>query len=211
MRDLAGRLKEAEARLPAALTTAYRHVLVPAKNKTIRCIDLGICGRARRALSQRVLEKLKDEQKILDKLDPAILIGERFGLWPEDQETVNVRTLADYFTQLTHLPMLLGASVLPECLAKGVQRGLFAFALGDGGEEAVRHDPLQRPDRQGRPLRDHGVGLAPAPRPGEEPCSPRKRRSRVAAPRRTARPQSPSRTIQRQEGTKAAGRVAVAA
>jgi predicted AAA+ superfamily ATPase len=130
LRDLAGRLKEAEARLPAALTTAYRHVLVPYKNKAIRCIDMGIAvGKA--ALSQRVLEKLKDEQKILDKLDPAILIGERFGLWPVDQETVNVRTLADYFTQLTHLPMLLGASVLPECLAKGVQRGLFAYALGD--------------------------------------------------------------------------------
>src|SRR5207248_6456445 len=59
------------------------------------------------------------------------LIGERFGLWPADQETVNVRTLDDYFTQLTHLPMLLGTAVLPECLAKGVQRGLFAYALGD--------------------------------------------------------------------------------
>jgi hypothetical protein len=131
LRDLAGRLKEAEARLPAALTTAYRHVLVPDKNKAIRPpIDMGIAvGRA--TLSQRVLEKLKDEQKILDKLDPNILIGERFGLWPADQETVNVRTLADYFTQLTHLPMLLGASVLPECLAKGAQRGLFAYALGD--------------------------------------------------------------------------------
>src|SRR5262249_27912545 len=87
LKDLAGRLKEAEARLPAALTTAYRHVLVPDKNKAIRCIDMGIAvGKA--ALSQRVLDKLKDEQKVLDKLDPAILIGERFGLWPADQETV---------------------------------------------------------------------------------------------------------------------------
>jgi hypothetical protein len=78
-----------------------------------------------------VLDKLKDEQQILDKLDPAILIGERFGLWPQDQETINVSTLADYFTQLTHLPMLLGSGVLPDCFARGVQRGLFAYALGD--------------------------------------------------------------------------------
>jgi len=35
---------------------------------------------------------------LLDKLDPAILIGERFGLWPPDRETVNVSTLADSFT-----------------------------------------------------------------------------------------------------------------
>jgi hypothetical protein len=94
LKDLVGRLKEAEARLPAALTTAYRHVLVPDTNKTIRSCEMGISvGRA--TLSQKVLDKLKDEQQILEKLDPAILIGERFGLWPQDQETVNVRTLCD--------------------------------------------------------------------------------------------------------------------
>ncbi|MBV8676948.1 MAG: hypothetical protein JO355_07235, partial [Planctomycetaceae bacterium] len=118
-------------RLPSALMNAYRHVLVPAEKKTIRSFDMGIAlGKA--TLSQRVLVKLKDEQQILDKLDPKILIGERFGLWPEDQEVVNVRTLADYFPQLTHLPMLQGGNVLPECLSSGVQRGLFAYALGDG-------------------------------------------------------------------------------
>jgi hypothetical protein len=131
LKDLAGRLKEAEGRLPGALATAYRHILVPDKNKTIRSIDMGIStGKA--TLSQKVLDKLKDEQQILDRLDPAILIGERFGLWLQDQDTINVLTLAGYFTQLTHLPMLLGGTVLPDCLAKGVQRGLFAYALGDG-------------------------------------------------------------------------------
>ena len=163
MKDLAGRLKEAEARLPAALTTAYRHVLVPDKNKTIRCIDMGISvGKA--TLSQKVLDKLKDEQQILDKLDPAILIGERFGLWPQDQEMVNVRTLADYFTQLTHLPMLLDAGVLPDCFAKGVQRGLFAYALGDGEKKQfdtiLFNDKNMTADR----VRDHRVGMAAATR-----------------------------------------------
>jgi predicted AAA+ superfamily ATPase len=149
LKDLAGRLKEAEVRLPAALTTAYRHVLVPDKNKTIRCIDMGIAVKGN--LSQRVLDKLKDEQKLLEKLDPAILIGDRFGLWPADRETINVRTLADFFTQLTHLPMLLSASVLPECLAKGVQRGLFACALGDADKkrfDTIRfNDPSITGDR----------------------------------------------------------------
>jgi hypothetical protein len=137
LKDLASRLREAEARLPAALMTAYRMVLVPAKNKTLRCYDLGIAGyTGKTTLSNRVLEKLLDEQQILDKLDPGILIGERFGLWPDDQEVLNVRTLADYFTQLTHLPRLHGTQVLPDCLAKGVQRGLFAYALGDGEQQA---------------------------------------------------------------------------
>ena len=136
LKDLAGRLKEAETRLPAALMTAYRLLLVPAKNKTLGCFDLGIAGyTGKTTLSSRVSEKLLDEQQLLDKLDPGILIGERFGLWPDDQEVINVRTLADYFTQLTHLPRLNGAHVLPDCLAKGVQRGLFAYALGDGEQK----------------------------------------------------------------------------
>src|SRR5208337_3681813 len=130
LKDLTGRLKEADARLPAALATVYRLVLVPAKNKTLRCFDLGISGYSgKTTLSNRVAEKLTDEQQILDKLDPAILIGDRFGLWPEDQDVLNVKTLADYFTQLTHLPRLGSAAVLPDCLSKGVHRGLFAYAL----------------------------------------------------------------------------------
>src|SRR5262249_13560043 len=121
---------------PAALATAYRHVMVPADKKTVRCFDMGISSYSgRTTLSSKVLEKLIDEQQVLDKLDPAILIGPRFGLWPDDQEVINVRTLADYFTQLTHLPRLNGSGVLPDCMAKGVQRGLFGYALGDGEQK----------------------------------------------------------------------------
>ena len=87
LKDLADRLKEAEARLPAALTTAYRHILVPAEKKTLRAFDMGIgTFSGRTTLSSKVLEKLAGEQQILDKLDPAIMIGPRFGLWPDDQE-----------------------------------------------------------------------------------------------------------------------------
>ncbi len=131
-KDLAGRLKEAEARLPAALATAFRLVLVPAKNKTLRCFDMGIGGYSgKTTLSNRVADKLVVEGQLLDALDPKIMI-EHFGLWPSDQEVINVKTLADYFTQLTHLPRLNNTSVLPDCLSKGVHRGLFAYALGDG-------------------------------------------------------------------------------
>ena len=57
LKDLAGRLKEAETRLPAALMTAYRLILVPAKNKTLRCFDLGIAGyTGKTTLSSRVGE-----------------------------------------------------------------------------------------------------------------------------------------------------------
>ena len=53
LKDLAGRLKEAEARLPAALATAYRHILVPDKNKTIRSHRHGNLDAARPRSARR--------------------------------------------------------------------------------------------------------------------------------------------------------------
>ncbi|HZZ29154.1 MAG TPA: DUF499 domain-containing protein [Pirellulales bacterium] len=145
LKDLSARLKEAEVRLPAALSAVYRHILVPTEKKAIRAIEMGIAV-SKATLSQKVLDKLKDEQQILEKLDPAILIGSRFGLWPEENKTVNVRVLSDFFTQLTHLPRLLNSGVLPDCIARGVQRGLFAYALGDG--EKLQFDTILFADRQ---------------------------------------------------------------
>jgi hypothetical protein len=139
--DLATRLKEAEAQLPAAIAQAYRHILVPADKKTVRSFDMGMATYdAKTRLSNRVLDILKSNDQLLDKLDPAQLTGTRWGLWPAEQPMVNVRTMADFFTQLTHLPMLSGPSVFSECLARGVERGLFAYALGDG--EARKFDTI---------------------------------------------------------------------
>jgi predicted AAA+ superfamily ATPase len=141
LHDLAQRLKEAEAQLPAAIAQAYRHVLVPADKKTLRCLDMGIAAYdARTKLSNRVLDLLKGHDQLLDKLDPAQLTGTRWGLWPADQPLVNVKVMADYFTQMTQLPMLSGPGVLSDCIAKGVERKLFAYAQGDG--EARQFDTI---------------------------------------------------------------------
>lgn len=136
-RDLASRLQEAEAKLPGAIASAYRHVLVPAENKTLRAFDMGLATLGGKdLLSQKVAQALKDHEQLLDKLDPALLIGLRWRLWPEDEEMVHVPALAGYFTTLTHLPALTGPSVLQESIAKGVQRGLFAYAMGDAESKA---------------------------------------------------------------------------
>ena len=56
-------------------------------------------------------------------------------MWPEDQEVIHLPTLAGYFTTLTHLPALSSIEVLKDSVAKGVERGLFAYALGDGNKK----------------------------------------------------------------------------
>ncbi|MBN1509225.1 MAG: ATP-binding protein [Sedimentisphaerales bacterium] len=132
-KDLASRLKEAEARLPGALSAAYRHIVVPVANKDLRAIDMGIATLgAEQLLSKKVIETLQANDQLLAKLDPSLLIGPRWQLWPEDQDVLHVPTLAGYFTTLTHLPALMGPDVLLDAVARGVERGLFAYALGDG-------------------------------------------------------------------------------
>jgi len=140
--DLAGRLKNAEAALPSKLAQAYRHVIVATDKKVLRAFDMGVqTYDGRTTVSDRVYTTLKDNDQLLERVDPALLIGKRWSLWPDDQPMVSAKTLAGYFTQLTHLPMLSGAGVLRETVARGVERGLFAYALGDG--EARRFDAIR--------------------------------------------------------------------
>ena len=135
-KDLASRLKEAEARLPGALSSAYRHVVVPTANKDLRVFDMGIATLgADELLSNKVIGTLRDNDQLLSKLDPSLLIGSRWKLWPEEQDVVSLRTLSGYFTTLTHLPALMSLDVLKECVASGVERGLFGYALGDGEKQ----------------------------------------------------------------------------
>ena len=141
-KDLASRLKEAEARLPGALSAAYRHIVVPVANKELRAFDIGIATLgAEQLLSKKVIDMLQANDQLLAKLDPSLLIGERWQLWPEDRDVLHVPTLVGYFTTLTHLPALMGPDVLADSIARGVERGLFAYALGDG--EAKEFDTIR--------------------------------------------------------------------
>ena len=131
-KDLASRLKEAEGRLPGALSAAYRHVLIPAANKELRAFDMGIATLGvGDLLSKKAIDTLQANEQLLTKLDPSLVIGKHWQLWPEDQAAIHLPTLAGYFTTLTHLPALMDLHVLCRSVAEGVRRRLFAYALGD--------------------------------------------------------------------------------
>ena len=82
-------------------------------------------------LSKKAIDALQANEQLLTKLDPSLLVGEHWQLWPEDQAAIHLPTLASYFTTLTHLPALMDLQVLSRSVAEGVRRRLFAFALGD--------------------------------------------------------------------------------
>lgn len=132
-KGLKARLEDAESRLPQTLATAYNHIVFGGPDGEIKSIDMGAqVYTARRSISEVVWSVLNTEEKLLDRLDPSLIRGPKWKLWPEDKSALNVKELRDYFARYTHLPMLEGDKVFTESIARGVERGLFGLGFGDG-------------------------------------------------------------------------------
>lgn len=126
----------ASAGLPAALWGAYLVTVVPSNGKPWVGWEYGMQPyRSGDTLSARVWTRLKDENRVLEQFDPDFLLKRddpRFQyLWPEDREYINVADLWDGFARYTYLPLLESPQVLQHTVAWGVNRGLFAYCLGD--------------------------------------------------------------------------------
>ena len=127
---------DAKTALPSSVWNAYTVAIAPAHNDVWAGWEYGVrLYRPGDSVSQRVWERLKDGQRLLERFDPDFLLkrdDERFKyLWLAEQEVVRVSALWDYFARYTYLPLLAGPQVLQETIAWGVERGLFAYCLGE--------------------------------------------------------------------------------
>ncbi|MBU1750487.1 MAG: hypothetical protein KKA73_22625, partial [Chloroflexi bacterium] len=135
-------LDQARKGLPGAVWGAYTVIIAPsgaADGETTLWVkqEHGFPGYrpGEHSVAGRVWKRLMDDQRLLDRLDPRLVSegkGEQWRLWRAEDERLNVATLWDYFCRFPYLPMLTGPEALQQTIAWGVQRGLFAYALGDG-------------------------------------------------------------------------------
>jgi len=140
--ELKTKLDQARKGLPGAVWGAYTVTIAPSGGtggETTLWVkqEHGFPGYrpGEHSVAERVWKRLMDEQRLLTKLDPRLVSegkGDQWRLWPADEERINVATLWDYFCRFPYLPMLTGPEALAQTIAEGVQRGLFAYALGDG-------------------------------------------------------------------------------
>ncbi len=153
--DLNTRLDRARKGLPGAVWGAYIVTVVPtgptletdnskletrnSKLETPLWIkqEHGFAGYrpGEHSLAGRAWDRLMTEQRLLSRLDPRLIAegkGDQWRVWPAEEDRLNVATLWDYFRRFPYLPMLTGPEALQQTIAWGVQRGLFAYALGDG-------------------------------------------------------------------------------
>jgi hypothetical protein len=131
--DLEDMLKEAKQALPASAASCYRHVAYPTKDG-LKLVDFG--ARAYTGpgvLQERVREKLEEVgiEKLVNRVDPQLLVTNRLEVWPDRDSPLNLKQLAEWFPQYPYLPMLASEDGLRETVAKGVRDGGLALAYGE--------------------------------------------------------------------------------
>jgi hypothetical protein len=142
MEELLARLDQARKGLPGAVWGAYTVTVAPTGGAGEEAAlwvrqEYGFPGYrpGEHTIAGRAWKRLMDDERLLERLDPRLVSegkGDQWRLWPAEEARINVATLWDYFCRFPYLPILTGPEALQQTIAWGVQRGLFAYALGDG-------------------------------------------------------------------------------
>ncbi|WP_157762129.1 ATP-binding protein [Nocardia yamanashiensis] len=206
--DLSKRIVRAEQRLPALLVMAYRHVYqlangVEGGTPALDHLDLG-AARASETVTSRVSDRLRSSDGLLDKLAPAALLSDRFGLVPAGADAVEIEVLLKAFQRFPRLPKLASENVIRDCLTEGIRREVFGLVSGShwqAPDSVVRIGVTVEPDEiqfqpgtwlvraaAARNLHDSRRGET-EPEPEPTPADPRPQ------PRPHPNPPGPSRAL----------------
>jgi len=122
------KLKDADSSLSIKLLSAYRY-LAKASKDGIQTLDLGIPTLGERlSLTRRTKEYLKDQEVILSKISPKVLLERTFS---KEDERKNITEIWEAFLKYPELPILEGENVLKDAIIQGVQSGTFGLMIND--------------------------------------------------------------------------------
>jgi hypothetical protein len=110
------------------ITSTYRYLIKGSKDG-LKEFDLGIPTVGEKpSLSMRVKHYLKDQEVLLDKLSPKVLLEKTFS---EKDERKSLVEIWEAFLKYYELPILENENVLKNTVVKGVQDGVFGLLIGD--------------------------------------------------------------------------------
>ena len=122
------RLKDADSSAWFKVISVYRY-LAKALRDDVKTFDLGIPTVGERpTLTGRVKDFLKDQEILLDKISPKILIERVFS---KEEERKSVSEVWEAFLRYPELPILENEKVLREAIAQGVKDGIFGLLIDD--------------------------------------------------------------------------------
>jgi hypothetical protein len=121
-------LKDKDSEVWFKIISTYRYLIKGSKDG-LKEFDLGIPTVGEKpSLTMRVKHYLKDQEVLLDKLSPKVLLEKTFS---EKDERKSLVEIWEAFLKYYELPLLESESVLKNAVAKGVQDGVFGLLIGD--------------------------------------------------------------------------------
>jgi len=128
-RDRVGqRFEEANSSISLRILSFYRHMSKASKDG-VRAFDLGIPTIERGlTLSRRVKDCLKDQDVMLERVSPRVLLEKAFS---KEDERKTIAEVWEAFLKFPELPILEGEHVLRNAVIQGVGDGTFGFLVGD--------------------------------------------------------------------------------
>jgi hypothetical protein len=120
--------KDKDSDVWSRIISTYRYLIKGSKDG-LEKFDLGILTIGERpSLSMRVKHYLRDQEVLLDKLSPRVLIEKTFS---EKDERKNLVEVWEAFLKYCELPILENENVLKSTVIKGVQEGVFGLLIND--------------------------------------------------------------------------------
>lgn len=125
--ELKKKLKEAEKEIPFKILTAYRHLAL-LEESGLDWKDLGIptVGTST-AISERVKQYLKDQERILSRLTPKYIIDKTFA---GDESEKALRDIYELSLKTPGMPIAESEKVLYEAVKDGVKSGVIGIREG---------------------------------------------------------------------------------
>jgi hypothetical protein len=120
--------KDKDSEVWFKIISTYRYLIKGSKDG-LKEFDLGIPTVGEKpSFTMRVKHYLKDQEVLLDKLSPKVLLEKTFS---EKDERKSLVEIWEAFLKYYELPLLESESVLKNAVAKGVQDGVFGLLIGD--------------------------------------------------------------------------------
>ena len=122
------KFKDLDSGLWFRIISTYRY-LIKSSEDGIKTFDMGIPTiEERQTLTGRVKEFLRDQEELLSKLAPKVLLEKAIA---KDEEKKSFADLWEAFASYPSLPMLEDENVLKNTIKQGVQNGEFGLIIGE--------------------------------------------------------------------------------
>ena len=114
--------------IPFELLSVYRYLAKSGENG-MEWFDLGIPTVGERSsLSRRVYEYLKNQELLLERISPPIILKKSLR---EDEHEKPVSEIVEAFLRYPQLPMVRSVAVIDQAISQGVQQGVFGIRVGE--------------------------------------------------------------------------------